>query len=366
MVIVMSAFNGIEEMVVSLYSEFEPDIRIHSAQGKTFDENQVNYEDLESVDGISKYAKIIEEITILKHEDKWVNSTMLGVEENFIAMSNLRSKVITGSATIEDQYGAMAVIGAGLLEKLEGYIPEDPNQFESLNIYAPLRDKKASMSSEPFSVNRIQLSGRFTYNKDVDFKYFIVPLWYARKILEYKKDISWIGIELKEGVEAETVRDEIKEKLGPDFIVKTRYEQNELIYKTSQTERWITLLVLGFIFVLSTFNMIASLSMLFLEKVNDLKTIQSFGGNRSMIRSIFINEGLLINGLGVLIGLLLGYAICLLQMKFQFIALDETGREPFPIKFLLRDGFIIMLIVGIIGFLSSYIPVRYLMKKHLN
>ncbi|MCB0477774.1 MAG: ABC transporter permease [Crocinitomicaceae bacterium] len=366
MVIVMSAFNGIEEMVVSLYSEFEPDIRIYSAQGKTFDADQINYDELNSVDGIESYSKIIEEITILKHEDKWVNSTMLGVEESFVKMTNLEKKVITGSGTIEDNYGAMAVIGAGLLEKLEGFIPEDPNQFESVNIYAPLRDKKASMTSKPFSIKRIELSGRFSYNKDVDFKYFVVPIWYAREILEYKNDITWVGVELKEGAEPETVRDQIRAKLGDDFIVKTQYEQNELIYKTSQTERWITLLVLGFIFILSTFNMIASLSMLFLEKVGDLNTIQSFGGSKAMIRNIFLKEGLLINGLGVIIGVILGYLICILQMKFEFVSLDETSQEPFPIKFLARDGFIIMAIVGIIGFLSSFIPVKYLMKKHLN
>ena len=154
--------------------------------------------------------------------------------------------------------------------------------------------------------------------------------------------------------------------LGEDFVVKTRYEQNELIYKTSQTERWITLLVLGFIFVLATFNMIASLSMLFLEKVKDLKTIESFGGSKQLIQRIFLNEGLLINGLGVIIGVILGYIICLLQFQFEFVSLDETGREPFPIKFLIRDGFIIMGIVGLIGFLSSYIPVKYLVKKYLN
>lgn len=366
MVIVMSAFNGIEEMVVSLYSEFEPDIKISSKQGKTFDRNQINYEELKTIDGIENYSRVIEEITILKHEDKWVNSTMLGVEPVFVEFTNLPDKVITGSATIEDEFGAMAVIGAGLLEKLEGFIPEEPNQFESLHIYAPLRDKKASVSSKPFAIKRIQLSGRFTYNKDVDFKYFIVPIDYASEILDYKNDISWIGVNLKEGVDAEKVRDELKSFLGPDFKVKTRYELNELIYKTSQTERWITLLILGFIFILATFNMIASLSMLFLEKISDLKTIESFGGSKKMIQSIFLNEGLLINGLGVIFGVALGYVICLLQMQFEFVSLDDTGKEPFPIKFLIRDGFIIMFIVGLIGFLSSYLPVRYLMKKYLN
>lgn len=366
MVIVMSAFNGIEEMVVSMYSEFEPDLKISSAQGKTFDATQIQYDQLKKVNGVESYSKVIEEITILKHEDKWVNSTMLGVETEFVAFTNLNDKVITGSATIEDDYGAMAVIGAGILEKLEGYIPEEPNQYESLNIYAPLRDKKASVSSNPFAVKRIQLSGRFSYNKDVDFKYFIVPIWYAREILDYKNDISWVGVNLGENVEAENVKADLQALLGDDFVVKTRYEQNELIYKTSQTERWITLLVLGFIFVLATFNMIASLSMLFLEKVKDLKTIESFGGSKNLIQRIFLNEGLLINGLGVIIGVILGYIICLLQIQFEFVSLDGTGREPFPIKFLTRDGFIIMGIVGLIGFLSSYIPVKYLMKKYLN
>ena len=112
--------------------------------------------------------------------------------------------------------------------------------------------------------------------------------------------------------------------------------------------------------------MIASLSMLFLEKINDLKTIESFGGSKKMIQRIFLSEGLLINGLGVVIGVILGYVICFLQMQFEFVSLDETGKEPFPIKFLIRDGFIIMLIVGLIGFLSSYLPVKYLMKKYLN
>lgn len=366
MVIVMSAFNGIEDMVISLYSDFEPDIKIEHAHSKTFDENQINYDDIESTKGIQNYSKIVEEITILKHEKKWVNSTLIGVENQFIEMANLNDKILSGSSTLEDEYGAMAVIGAGLLQKLEGGIPKEPNEYESIHIYAPLRDKKASVSSNPFAIKRIDLSGRFSYNKDVDFTYIIVPLWYAKEILDYKNDISWIGVDLEESYKPEEIKQELQNKLGKDFNVKTRYEQNELIYKTSQTERWITLLVLGFIFLLATFNMIASLSMLFLEKVKDLKTIESFGGSKQLIQKIFLNEGLLINGLGVFLGLTIGYIVCFLQMKYSFISLDETGQEPFPIKFLLRDNFIILAIVGTIGFFSSFLPVRFLMKKHLD
>lgn len=361
----MSAFNGIEEMVVNLYSEFEPDIKITYKKGKTFNENQIKLKELESVEGVNSHSKVIEEITILKHEEKWVNATMLGVEDSYLKMSNMQSKILTGSSIIEDEYGAMAVIGAGLLEKLEARIPEEPNEYENISIYAPLRDKKVSVTNNPFAIKRLQLSGRFTYNKDVDYKYFLVPLWYAKEILEYKNDISWIGVDLDDNVKEEDVKSSIQNLVGDDFEVKTRYEQNELIYKTSQTERWITLLVLAFIFLLATFNMIASLSMLFLEKVEDLKTIRSFGGNDKMISRIFLNEGLLINGLGVIIGLIIGYVICFLQIKYQFVLLDEGTKEAFPIRFMLRDGFVIMAVVGIIGFFSSYIPVKYLMKKHL-
>jgi lipoprotein-releasing system permease protein len=204
------------------------------------------------------------------------------------------------------------------------------------------------------------------FNREVNAEKLIVPLSYARDVLNYSEDITAIYVDVKEGFENQSVKETIQQKLGNDFSVKTNYEKNELIFKTSKSEKLIVLIILLFIFILAAFNLVASLTMLFVEKKENVDTMISFGADKKTVFQIFFFEGILIAGKGIVFGLVLGYAICLAQLKWAILTMPNSGGEAFPIKISLFDGVLIVVLVSLLSFLFSYLPVRFLIKKNFG
>ena len=204
------------------------------------------------------------------------------------------------------------------------------------------------------------------FNREVNAEKLIVPLSYARDVLNYSEDITSIYVDVKEGYDNQTVKDRIQSALGSDFSVKTNYEKNELIFKTSKSEKLIVLIILLFIFILAAFNLVASLTMLFVEKKENVDTMISFGADRKTVFQIFFFEGILIAGKGIVIGLILGYSICLAQLKWAVLTMPNSGGEAFPIKLSIADGVLIVVLVSLLSFLFSYLPVRFLIKKNFG
>lgn len=351
-------------MVEKLYSEFDSDIVVRSLKGKTFNEHQIDFTRLTQVEGVSHFSKAIEEVVVLKHEKKWVNAQMLGVEPSFLQMSKMGEHIIDGFPTLNENDKDVAIIGAGLLDALGGYIPQ--NGYQSLLFYAPKRDAKVRITSNPFITKQVQLSARMNFNKEVNADFVVVPIRLAKELVDYKDDITSILIEGKEGFDNESLKENIKEFVGDDFSVKTNYEKNELIYKTSKTEKIIVVIILLFIFILAAFNLVASLTMLFIEKMDNIKTLTSFGADRKFIFNIFFFEGILIAGKGILIGLVIGYTICLSQIYGHLLEMPNAAGEAFPMKINMLDGFLIVGLVSLLSFLASYIPVNYLLKRNFE
>ena len=204
------------------------------------------------------------------------------------------------------------------------------------------------------------------YNREVNTEFIVIPIALAKEMLEYEKDITSIFIDVAEGYENDFVKEELKVFLGNEFIVKTNYEKNELIYKTSKTEKLIVLIILLFIFILAAFNLVASLTMLFIEKMENIKTMISLGANRKLIFRIFFFEGLMISLKGILIGLVLGYLICLVQIHGNVLQMPNSGGESFPIKILISDSILILILVTSLSLLASYLPVKYLIKRNFS
>ena len=354
-------------MIENLYSEFDTDITVRVIKGKSFNENRIDFEALEKIEGVSSYTRAIEEVVILKHEKKWVNAKLIGVEDEFLSITNMQDHIVdTNSRAVLSKGGQeFALIGAGVLNKLDGVIPTDES-FEKVTCYVPKRDLKIRFGKNPFRSETITLAGRVNFNREVNEECFIVSLPKSRELLKYNDQISAIYIDGKDGVDSEKLKERVQKAVGGDFIVKTNFEKNELIYKTSKSERIIVLIILLFIFVLAAFNLVASLTMLFVEKLENVKTMISFGANRRFVFNIFFTEGLLISGKGIVIGLLFGYVVCWFQWYFGWLTMPNSGGQAFPISFSLMDGILIFFLVSVLSILFSYFPVKYLTRKNLT
>lgn len=363
LVILIAAFNGIEKMVEQLYSEYDSNLTIRSAKGKTFDESTLNLKAVKETPGVGLTSKAIEEIVVLKHEQKRVNARMIGIEPDFLKMSHMSDHMVDGFPTLEENGEPMALIGAVLLDKLNGYIPRTTG-YETIDTYFPLRSAKVSNISNPFRNQILRIAGRVNFNREVNQESYIIPLELARAMLDYEKDITALYINVTPGSDAEDVKARLQAKLGKDFVVKTHLEKNALIYQTSKSERFIVICILIFVFIMAAFNLVASLTMLFIEKKDNIKTMKSFGAGESFIFRIFFYEGLLISAKGIVYGLLLGYGVCCLQIFGKVLQMPNSGGEPFPINLTWTDGFLVLSLVGILSVLASYLPVKYLVKKN--
>lgn len=369
MVIILSGFNGIESLVMKMFNSFDSDIQISAENSKTFDRTFVPTE-LFTVEGIENSTEVIEEIAIVKNEDHFIIGTIKGVSPAFLDMCNLNEHLLDGIGKIEDDYGPMALIGGGAIEKLEGYIFQIPGEYEYFTIYSPNRDKKISGNQlkniDAFTTSQIPIVGVFGYNNDVDQNYMIVPIDFAAEIFKYENEITQIEIDFVAGTDLDDKKAEIQTILGPSFTVKTNFEQNQLIFETSQSEKWITTLLLGFIFFLATFNMIASITMLVIEKKENMRTLSALGAKEFQLRRIFFYEGMLINGIGLVFGLIVGYGVCWLQQNFGFIEMQNSTVDYFPINMKWQDFVLILTITMTFGTLAAYLPSKFLIKRIIN
>lgn len=350
-------------MVEQLYSEYDSNLTIRAAKGKTFDASKIHLKAIQKSPSVAHVSKAIEEIVVIKHEQKWVNARMIGIEPSFLKMANLDQHLVDGFATLEENNQPMALIGAVLLDKLNGFIPQTVG-YETVDVYFPKRDAKVGNFSNPFNNSVIKIAGRVNYNKEVNQEAFIIPIELASSMLNYESDISAVYVNVKPGKKAEDVKAEIQQMVGNAFVVKTHLEKNALIYQTSKSERFIVICILIFVFIMAAFNLVASLTMLYIEKKDNLKTMQSYGANEQFIFRIFFYEGLLIAGKGVLFGLVLGYGICALQIFGHVVEMPNSGGEPFPINLTWSDAVLVVFLVSILSILASFLPVKYLVRKH--
>ncbi len=364
LVVLLSAFNGIETMIENLYSEFDTDITIRVEKGKSFNQGRIDLDKLAKVEGVADMSRVIEEVVILKREKKWVSVNMIGVEPSFLEMTKTADNIAEGQALLEEEGEPRGIIGSSVLGKLEGFVPKEVGN-DRIICYVPKRDARIRPGKSPFRQESIAISGTISYNREVSSQYFILPFDLSRELMEFDDEISAIYIDAKPGVDSGELKERIQKLVGDDFRVKTSYEKNELIYKTSQSERVIVLIILLFIFILAAFNLVASLTMLFVEKLDNVKTMVSFGTPRKHIFRIFFMEGLLISGKGIFLGVLLGYAVCWAQLQFEWIKMPNSNGEPFPIGISIADGMLIFSLVSILSILFSYFPVKYLIRRNV-
>lgn len=349
-------------MVERLYSSYDAPLTIRSEKGKTFKENTVDLAKIKKVEGVAEVSRVVEETVILKHQKKWVNAEMVGIDLNFLKTCEIEKHIVDGYPALEENGRPTAIIGASLLDKLDGYISE-ANGYEQLILYTPMRDASISRRKNPFKTTTLAISSRMNYNREVNAQFILMPLDFAQDQLNYDDEITALYLGIQPKADAFEVKERLQKLLGPDFRVKTAAEKNELIYKTSQSEKRIVIIILVFVFILAAFNLIASLTMLFIEKKDNIQTMNHFGAGNGFIFRIFFFEGLLIAGKGIVIGLVLGAAVCLTQQYGKLLEMPNSGGEAFPIEFTAQDGLLIIVLVSTLSAITAFLPVYYLVKR---
>ena len=365
LIIVLSVFNGFEGVIKSLYRTVDPDLLITVKQGKTFHYSDFPSTAISKIPGVYQLVEVVEEDALLKYSDKQLIGRIKGVSENYRQVTALDTLVEDGQFVLQQGARNFAVTGAGVAWFL-GINPRDAKQL--LSVYVPRRGNASSFSMESAFNNRvIHPSGIFSIQQEIDDKYVFVPLRFARDLMDYRDEVTSVELFLKPGAEVDKVQQSIEGLLGNDFEVKDRNQQNATLYKVMESEKLAIYLILVFILVLASFNMIGSVSVLIVEKKKDIAVLKSMGADKKMVSRIFFNEGLLISMIGTVAGLLIGFVILFLQQQFGLVKLGGGNGafiiNAYPVNMVWTDFIYVFLTVQLIGMAASWYPVKYLLRN---
>lgn len=368
LVVILSVFNGLDSSIKSLFSTFDPDLKIIAVKGKSFDISEGSFDLLKDIEGVNSITPVIEEDAMLSYSDRKYFATIKGVPTDYMDFSGFDSTSITsGKFILESDDLPFAVVGQGVAY----YLSVGMNFSDQIHIYTL---KKGVSSRTPlantFNHNAIYASGIFANQQEIDSKYILVPFWYAKEVFEMDNRVSSVEVSLEEGFKDKKVKADIEKVLGKKFLVKTQYEQHEIFYKVMQSEKWAIFLILAFVLVIASFNILGSLSMLIIDKKDDIDILQSVGANQKLVKLIFLFEGWMISIAGAFFGIVSGITTCLIQIKFGILKIPGNEGSfifsSYPVEIHLADIFLIFILVSGIGFLAAWYPIRFISGKYLS
>lgn len=370
LVCTLSVFNGFQDMVASFFTAFDPEIKITAAQGKTFDPNTLQFQQIRDLPQVDIFTETLEDNAMIQYKDRQAMATIKGVQDNFEQLTNIDSILYgRGDFILHDEVVDYGVMGIELVSILgTGIKFVDP-----LEVYAPKRNERVNMANPASSFNKSYLFSPgvvFAVSQQkYDASYIITSLKFARRIFDYDTEVSSIELKLKANTNTNSSQKKIKDILGEDYIVQNRYEQQEDVFRIMEIEKLISYIFLTFILMIACFNVIGSLSMLILDKKADVVTLRNLGADNRLISRIFLFEGCMISFIGAVFGIILGLILCFIQIKFGIIKLGSTAGsfviDAYPVSVHAIDIILIFITVLIVGFLSVWYPVRYLSKRLL-
>ena len=366
LVIVLSVFNGFDALVKSLYNTFDPDIQISSRGEKTFTPDPPTTKAILSLQGVSALTQVLEDNVLLLYDERQHIATVKGVDDAFKDVSGLDSMIYEGEMKLKDQNRPYVVVGQGVAYSLGINL----SFIDPLFIYTIDRKARINMAQPEESIRRdfIYPSGIFSIEQDYDSRYIICPIDFVRELLLYEDQVTHLEVKLDPDFPVEEVQQQIQALLGEDFQVKNRQQLNEMFYRVMRSEKWAIFLILTFILIIASFNIIGSLSMLIIDKKKDILTLRNMGAGNRLIKRIFLVEGWLISIIGSISGLLLGTLISWIQERFGVIKLTQSGSfiiDAYPVQIEIFDIFLIWITVLFIGLLAARYPVQQISKKYL-
>ena len=372
LVCTLSVFNGFQDLVTTMFTAFDPELKIVAVNGKVFDSQDDRIQSLKQMPEIDIVSESLEDNVMVQYKGRQAMAVIKGVEDNFNQLTAIDSILYgRGELLLHDEVVDYAIPGIELVSVLGTGI----RFLDPLEIYAPKRGSKINVANPASSFNSDYLHSSglvFAVNQQkYDASYILTSLEFARDLFQYQTEVSSIELKLKEGVNIYKVQKEISQSLGDDFSVLNRYEQQADTYRIMEVEKLISYLFLSFILLIACFNVIGSLSMLIIDKREDVVTLRNLGANDEIIKRIFLLEGCLISFFGAMIGVVLGVVLCLVQQEFGLISLgsgDSAGAfviDAYPVSVHWIDVMLVLGTVLLISYFSVLYPVRYLSRRLL-
>ncbi|KAA6301416.1 MAG: Lipoprotein-releasing system transmembrane protein LolE [Candidatus Ordinivivax streblomastigis] len=361
----LSVFNGFRDFGTSMFSSFDPELKITPVSGKVFNPTGERFAAVRKLPELSVISESLDENVLVIYGNRQTPAVMKGVSDNFGQLVPIQNALFNGTLTFRNETSFLTIPGVGVASALG----VNANFIYPLEICAPKRNARVNMSNPLSNVNReyAYISDLFMINEQVyDDNYMLVPLALARALLEYETEVSALEIKLKDGVNIREVQQKIQQLVGADYVVKDRFEQQAEAFNMISIEKWISFLMLCFILCIATFNSIGSLSMLIVEKQKDILTLRNLGADNRLISRIFLFEGWMISVWGAVSGLILGVLLCLGQQYFGWIQLGNSGMfaiNAYPVQVQIGDLLLVLAVVLSIGFLAVVYPVRYLARN---
>lgn len=364
MVVVLSTLNGINRLVDSIYSPFDQDLTITPVRGKTLARDSLDVEALRTAAGAERASWVIEENVLLQCNGQQAVATLKAVEPQYLGMSGMERHLFSGEPVLEGAQGPTALLGLGL--KMDLGVPLDDGVLTPLRISAPVRGRKLSTYRRgAFEQADLAVSGTFSINMEFDTRYVLVPLELGAALLHYGREASALELQLPPRADADRAAGVLRTALGDRYLVRTRHQKNALMYSTNASEKWFTFVVLSFIGLIGAFNIIASLTMMMIDKQGDMRTLMALGADEGMVRRVFLFEGLLITGVGAAAGLVLGLGTCWAQQRFGLLTLSGSVVDSYPVEVLPADLLLVVGAVAAIGLLATWLPLRALSRRFL-
>lgn len=356
LIIVLSALNGMEGLLRSLYGTFDPDLKICAAKGKSFIIEDDIFKKLQKIEGVAYVAEVIEDNALLKYKDRQLIARVKGVSDNFLYINDLDSMIVQGSYALHEDSVDYAIVGRGIQYRMQISIEDRifPLQF----IY-PKNKKNLSIDpANSFNTQLIMPGAIFAIEKQYDDTYIFVPLSFAKSLLNYGNKRSALELKLKNAVNADQVKEKIKQLLGNKYLVQNSDEQHSSLLKAVKIEKLFVYLTFSIIIGIASFNLFLSLTMLVIEKRKDIAVLKSIGANKREIKKIFVLNGCIIAFTGAFIGLIFGLAICWIQIKYGLVSMGMKTSvvDAYPIVIQWSDIVLTIFTIVIITLLISLSP----------
>jgi len=365
LVVVLSVYNGFDSLIRSMFSAFDPDLKITAVEGKTFNPQAINLQEIKNTEGVAYMAQVLEESAIIKYGQSQDVVKIKGVSPNYTLVTNLDSLIFDGKCLFEDEGNFYAIAGLGVANNLG----IRTNLLDPLHVYAAKKGERVSVNlSRSLNHDYIFPSGIFSVQETYDSEYILVPLEFARSLFETQENVSALELKLKPGANVDNVQKRIQSEVGEKFHVKNKYQQQELVYKVMKSEGWAIYFILVFILIIASFNILGSLTMLIIDKKDDIAILKSMGAGQGMIRRAFLFEGWLISLSGAILGVFAGLVICWTQVHFELLKFPGNGSfavPAYPVEIQFTDLLLIFFTVITIGFVVAWFPVRYISGKYI-
>ena len=373
LVCTLSVFNGFQDLVTTMFTAFDPEIKITAANGKVFDAQDERIQSLKELPEIEVFSESLEDNAMVQYKGRQTMVVIKGIEDNFNQLTAIDSILYgRGDWILQDEVVDYAIPGIELVSVLGTGI----RFLDPLEVYAPKRGVKINVAnpSTSFESSYLHSSGLvFAVNQQkYDASYILTSLSFARDLFQYETEVSSIELKLKDGSNINKVQKKISQSLGEDFQVLNRYEQQADTYRIMEVEKFISYAFLSFILLIACFNVIGSLSMLIIDKRADVVTLRNLGADDRLISRIFLLEGCMISFMGAIIGVALGLVLCFAQQEFGFLSLGSGSSsgafvvDAYPVSVHFSDVLLVLITVLIIGYLSVLLPVRYLSRRLLD